>query len=165
MGATWCPLAGPCGAGATWHPLSPQVSAKALPQAKGKQFVSVTAKVAQVTLEKVLLVSPQSGHIFLQTDKPIYTPGTTGVFLGGCDPSLAPWGLGGTLGCWVPSAASWRAAVTSRCQSPSSHLGAVAWHLPWDPAPISGCPRATRPHLVPCVPSQCSAASSQWTTS
>ncbi|XP_010151419.1 PREDICTED: LOW QUALITY PROTEIN: venom factor-like, partial [Eurypyga helias] len=54
-----------------------KVSAKALPQAVGKQFVSVTARVSQVTLEKVLLVSLQSGHIFLQTDKPIYTPGST----------------------------------------------------------------------------------------
>uniref|UniRef100_A0A8C3JZC4 Complement C3 n=1 Tax=Calidris pygmaea TaxID=425635 RepID=A0A8C3JZC4_9CHAR len=54
-----------------------KVSAKVLPQATGKQFVSVTARVAQVTLEKVLLVSLQSGHIFVQTDKPIYTPGST----------------------------------------------------------------------------------------
>ncbi|KAK4805918.1 hypothetical protein QYF61_021482 [Mycteria americana] len=58
-----------------------KVSAKALPQAAGKQFVSVLARVDQVTLEKVLLVSLQSGHIFLQTDKPIYTPGSTGVAL------------------------------------------------------------------------------------
>lgn len=126
MGAIWCLLAGPCAAGATRCPLSLQVSAKALPQAVGKQFVSVTARVAQVTLEKVLLVSLQSGHIFLQTDKPIYTPGSTGVSLGCwvspwhvgvlggtsgcCVPSMAPWGLGGlfgvldsfrsTLGCW-----------------------------------------------------------------
>ncbi|CAN8174236.1 unnamed protein product [Coccothraustes coccothraustes] len=54
-----------------------KVPAKALPQAPGKQFVAVTAQVAAVTLEKVLLVSLQSGHIFIQTDKPIYTPGST----------------------------------------------------------------------------------------
>uniref|UniRef100_A0A8C3QE08 Uncharacterized protein n=1 Tax=Geospiza parvula TaxID=87175 RepID=A0A8C3QE08_GEOPR len=54
-----------------------KVPAKALPQAPGKQFVVVTARVAAVTLEKVLLVSLQSGHIFVQTDKPIYTPGST----------------------------------------------------------------------------------------
>ena len=52
---------------------------KLLPPVVGKHFVSVVARVGQVTLEKVLLVSLQSGHIFLQTDKPIYTPGSTGV--------------------------------------------------------------------------------------
>uniref|UniRef100_A0A8B9CII6 Complement C3 n=1 Tax=Anser brachyrhynchus TaxID=132585 RepID=A0A8B9CII6_9AVES len=55
-----------------------QVLAKLLPSVVGKQYVTVTARVGQVTVEKVLLVSLQSGHIFLQTDKPIYTPGSTG---------------------------------------------------------------------------------------
>uniref|UniRef100_A0A8C3DP68 Complement C3 n=1 Tax=Corvus moneduloides TaxID=1196302 RepID=A0A8C3DP68_CORMO len=64
-------------------PLSPAegmmatATIKALPQAQGKQFVTVTARVGTVTLDKVLLVSLQSGHIFVQTDKPIYTPGAT----------------------------------------------------------------------------------------
>lgn len=120
MGAIWCPLPHPCGAGATWCPLSPQVLAKALPQAVGKQFVSVTARVAQVTLEKVLLVSLQSGYIFVQTDKPIYTPGSTGGshhgmlgcwwhlgVLGPLHSTLGSWWhlgvlglLHSTLGCW-----------------------------------------------------------------
>ncbi|TRZ09283.1 hypothetical protein HGM15179_017818 [Zosterops borbonicus] len=54
-----------------------KVSAKSLPPAQGKQFVTVTAQAGPVKLEKVLLVSLQSGHIFVQTDKPIYTPGAT----------------------------------------------------------------------------------------
>lgn len=68
-----------------------------LPQTAGKQFVLVTARVAQVTLEKVLLVSLQSGHIFLQTDKPIYTPGSIGVSLG-C--WVSPWHLGVLVAPW-----------------------------------------------------------------
>uniref|UniRef100_A0A8C8EBS3 Complement C3 n=1 Tax=Otus sunia TaxID=257818 RepID=A0A8C8EBS3_9STRI len=77
-------------------PLSPAegmlatTTIKALPQSADKQFVSVSVRVAQVSLEKVLLVSFQSGHIFVQTDKPIYTPGSIGVFWGCWFPSVTP---------------------------------------------------------------------------
>lgn len=125
MGAVRCPLPGPCGAGATWCPLSLQVSAKALPQATGKQFVSVTARVAQVTLEKVLLVSLQSGHIFLQTDKPIYTPGSTGVFLG-C--WVSPWHVGVLVVPWAVGSPPWHLGVLVASWGvgfPPQHLGVL----------------------------------------
>ncbi|XP_062827539.1 A.superbus venom factor 1 isoform X2 [Anolis carolinensis] len=44
---------------------------------KNKQYVVVQAYSPQFTLEKVVLVSFQSGYIFTQTDKPIYTPGSS----------------------------------------------------------------------------------------
>uniref|UniRef100_A0A803VUV4 Anaphylatoxin-like domain-containing protein n=1 Tax=Ficedula albicollis TaxID=59894 RepID=A0A803VUV4_FICAL len=79
-----------------------KVPAKLLPAAQGKQFVTVTARVAGVTLEKVLLVSLQSGHVFVQTDKPIYTPGATGErgHLG--TPQGHTWGHMGTPGDTTP---------------------------------------------------------------
>uniref|UniRef100_A0A8D2LCU4 Complement C3 n=1 Tax=Varanus komodoensis TaxID=61221 RepID=A0A8D2LCU4_VARKO len=43
---------------------------------KKNQYVIIHATSAQFTMEKVVLVSPQSGYIFLQTDKTIYTPGS-----------------------------------------------------------------------------------------
>uniref|UniRef100_A0A8D2LA04 Complement C3 n=1 Tax=Varanus komodoensis TaxID=61221 RepID=A0A8D2LA04_VARKO len=45
---------------------------------KKNQYVIIHATSAQFTMEKVVLVSPQSGYIFLQTDKTIYTPGSAG---------------------------------------------------------------------------------------
>ncbi|KAH1187873.1 hypothetical protein KIL84_015125 [Mauremys mutica] len=42
------------------------------------QYVVVQAKFPQQTLEKVVLVHFHSGYIFIQTDKTIYTPGSTG---------------------------------------------------------------------------------------
>ncbi|XP_044132848.1 complement C3-like [Bufo gargarizans] len=45
-----------------------------------KQFVYVTVKSATCSLEKAVLVSFQSGYLFIQTDKPIYTPGSTVLY-------------------------------------------------------------------------------------
>ncbi|XP_067416523.1 complement C3-like isoform X2 [Emydura macquarii macquarii] len=45
--------------------------------AQKKQHVYIEAKSSQFTLEKVVLVSFHSGYIFIQTDKTIYTPGST----------------------------------------------------------------------------------------
>uniref|UniRef100_A0A8C0H4U5 Uncharacterized protein n=1 Tax=Chelonoidis abingdonii TaxID=106734 RepID=A0A8C0H4U5_CHEAB len=44
---------------------------------KQNQYVVVQAKFPQQTMEKVVLVHFHSGYIFVQTDKTIYTPGST----------------------------------------------------------------------------------------
>uniref|UniRef100_A0A672Q208 Complement C3-like n=1 Tax=Sinocyclocheilus grahami TaxID=75366 RepID=A0A672Q208_SINGR len=45
-----------------------------------KQYVYLQAQFPSVTLEKVVLLSFQSGYIFVQTDKPIYTPASTVLY-------------------------------------------------------------------------------------
>ncbi|XP_075758421.1 complement C3 isoform X1 [Pelodiscus sinensis] len=43
----------------------------------GKQYVTIQAQSPHFTLEKVILLTFHSGYIFIQTDKTIYTPGST----------------------------------------------------------------------------------------
>lgn len=50
---------------------------KELISEKGHKFVSVQATFAGTLVEKLVLVSLQSGYLFIQTDKTIYTPGST----------------------------------------------------------------------------------------
>lgn len=45
-----------------------------------KQYVYLQAQFPDRLLEKVVLVSFQSGYIFIQTDKTIYTPNSKGEF-------------------------------------------------------------------------------------
>ncbi|XP_051028840.1 LOW QUALITY PROTEIN: complement C3-like [Acomys russatus] len=44
---------------------------------KERQYVTVVANFGAATVEKAVLVSFQSGYLFIQTDKTIYTPGST----------------------------------------------------------------------------------------
>uniref|UniRef100_A0A8C4L456 Uncharacterized protein n=1 Tax=Equus asinus asinus TaxID=83772 RepID=A0A8C4L456_EQUAS len=51
-----------------------------LRSAKGQSFVTVQAAFGGTTVEKVVLVGAQSGYLFIQTDKTIYTPGSTVLY-------------------------------------------------------------------------------------
>ncbi|XP_060109217.1 A.superbus venom factor 1-like [Heteronotia binoei] len=58
-----------------------QVPAKDMKKdSKVNQYVVVQASCPQFQLEKVVLVSFQSGYIFIQTDKTIYTPGSAVLY-------------------------------------------------------------------------------------
>uniref|UniRef100_A0A5F8GJN5 Uncharacterized protein n=1 Tax=Monodelphis domestica TaxID=13616 RepID=A0A5F8GJN5_MONDO len=48
------------------------------PNSPLKQYVTIKVKSSQSEVEKVVLISHHTGYIFIQTDKPIYTPGSTG---------------------------------------------------------------------------------------
>ncbi|XP_063785795.1 venom factor-like [Pseudophryne corroboree] len=56
-----------------------------------KQFVYVTVRSSLCNLEKAILTSFQSGYIFIQTDKPIYTPGSKVLYrIFTMDPNMNP---------------------------------------------------------------------------
>ncbi|KAM4749202.1 A.superbus venom factor 1-like [Rhinophrynus dorsalis] len=55
-------------------------SVSLLKVSKEIQFVYVTVKSPTCNLEKVILLSLQSGYLFLQTDKAIYTPGSAVLY-------------------------------------------------------------------------------------
>uniref|UniRef100_A0A8C5MNS2 Complement C3 n=1 Tax=Leptobrachium leishanense TaxID=445787 RepID=A0A8C5MNS2_9ANUR len=57
------------------------ISAKDLKkEQKKKQYVHIIVKAPECPLDKVVLVSFQNGYIFIQTDKPLYTPGSQVLF-------------------------------------------------------------------------------------
>ncbi|KAG8573859.1 hypothetical protein GDO81_008886 [Engystomops pustulosus] len=68
-----------------------------------KQFVYVKMTSPVCTLEKVVLVSYQSGFIFIQTDKPIYTPGSRVLYrLFTMTPDLNPARKSVNVEFWTP---------------------------------------------------------------
>ncbi|XP_036604811.1 A.superbus venom factor 1-like [Trichosurus vulpecula] len=50
------------------------------PNSPVKQYVAISVKSSQSEVEKVVLIGHHSGYIFIQTDKPIYTPGSTVLY-------------------------------------------------------------------------------------
>ncbi|XDV16028.1 hypothetical protein PO909_015916, partial [Leuciscus waleckii] len=61
-----------------------------------KQYVYLQAQFPSHTLEKVIMVSFQSGYIFVQTDKPIYTPASRVQYrIFSLTPNLKPLSLTG----------------------------------------------------------------------
>ncbi|TSK18095.1 Complement C3 [Bagarius yarrelli] len=63
-----------------------------------KQYVYLQAEFPSKTLEKVVLLSFQSGYIFPQTDKSIYTPGTEVLYrIFSMTPDLQPINKGGGI--------------------------------------------------------------------
>ncbi|XP_072005895.1 complement C3-like isoform X2 [Engystomops pustulosus] len=58
-----------------------KVEARHFPQdSASNQYVSVTVQSDRCNLHKVVLLSFRTGYIFIQTDKPIYKPGTAVLF-------------------------------------------------------------------------------------
>ncbi|XP_042638258.1 complement C3-like [Orycteropus afer afer] len=55
-------------------------ASKDLMSNKGNTYVIVQAAFENTLVEKVVLVSLQSGYLFIQTDKTIYTPGSTVLY-------------------------------------------------------------------------------------
>ncbi|KAM9312068.1 complement C3 [Gastrophryne carolinensis] len=69
----------------------PIPSAQLEKKSNTKQFVSVNVKFSSCKLEKIVMISFQSGYIFIQTDKPIYTPlSTINYRLFSMSPNLDP---------------------------------------------------------------------------
>nr|XP_025844272.1 complement C3 isoform X2 [Vulpes vulpes] len=96
---------------------------------KGSKFVIVQAAFGATVLEKVVLVSFQSGYLFIQTDKTIYTPSSTVLYrVFTVDHNLLPIGRSVIISIQSPD------GVTVKRGSLSSHnqdgILSQSWYIP-----------------------------------
>uniref|UniRef100_A0AC11CY18 Uncharacterized protein n=1 Tax=Ovis aries TaxID=9940 RepID=A0AC11CY18_SHEEP len=104
-------------------------ASKELKSDKGHKFVIVVATFGNVQVEKVVLISLQSGYLFIQTDKTIYTPGSSVLYrVFTVDHKLLPVGQTVFISIETPD------GVLVKRDSLSSHnqfgILALSWNIP-----------------------------------
>uniref|UniRef100_A0A8C2NV41 Complement C3 n=1 Tax=Capra hircus TaxID=9925 RepID=A0A8C2NV41_CAPHI len=104
-------------------------ASKELKSEKGHKFVIVVATFGNVQVEKVVLISLQSGYLFIQTDKTIYTPGSSVLYrVFTVDHKLLPVGQTVFISIETPD------GVLVKQDSLSSHnqfgILALSWNIP-----------------------------------
>ncbi|XP_007460640.1 PREDICTED: complement C3 [Lipotes vexillifer] len=104
-------------------------ASKELKSDKGHKFVTVQAAFGNVLVEKVVLISLQSGYLFIQTDKTIYTPGSTVLYrIFTVDHKLLPVGQTVIVSIETPD------GIPIKRDSLSSHnqfgILALSWNIP-----------------------------------
>ncbi|XP_023989887.1 complement C3 [Physeter macrocephalus] len=104
-------------------------ASKELKSDRGHKFVTVQAAFGNVLVEKVVLISLQSGYLFIQTDKTIYTPGSTVLYrIFTVDHKLLPVGQTVIVSIETPD------GIPIKRDSLSSHnqfgILALSWNIP-----------------------------------
>ncbi|XP_057565268.1 complement C3 [Hippopotamus amphibius kiboko] len=104
-------------------------ASKELKSEKGHKFVTVQAAFGNVLVEKVVLISLQSGYLFIQTDKTIYTPGSTVLYrIFSVDHKLLPVGQTVIVSIETPE------GIPIKRDSLSSHnqfgILSLSWNIP-----------------------------------
>ncbi|XP_058137965.1 complement C3-like [Dasypus novemcinctus] len=96
---------------------------------KGKTYVVVQAAFGGTQVQHVVLVSLQTGYLFIQTDKPIYTPGSTVLYrVFSLDQNLLPVRRTVVITIETPDGV----AIKRDSQSSQTYLGilSLSWNIP-----------------------------------
>ncbi|XP_060040075.1 LOW QUALITY PROTEIN: complement C3-like [Erinaceus europaeus] len=96
---------------------------------KGHKFVIVQANFGGTQVEKVVLVSLQSGYLFIQTDKTIYTPGSKVLYrVFTVDHKLLP--VGRTVIITIETPDGVQVKRDSRSSNNQGGILALSWNIP-----------------------------------